>query len=676
MVPANASDQPREMACSSPPLTPAEDSRESPEEHDAQTMLQPAPQDGKSLAQLFDGGTLVSQSFAQSLLQSILSSVESRDPVVANAWADTLLDVLELLPRATISQQVLPVAVQKGQLSQSPLSRLVSCRLLGAVAALLEPAAVQRELLPLAESLCQDPDPNVRAGLCCQLGALTRSVGLGLTKQYLMPCLVELSGDGDGAVRRAALEATVTMLGLLDDVPCRDNLVSLVLRWRRRPAGELAFLATQFGPLCHLPTGILEKSGWLVELYQELSTTGLGIFNKTSPDKMPTPQATGARCRRTCAHFFPLDSSGSNARYGTVCYAESFEPELLHIWRGLCTDPDSSVRSAMASGVSQVVNTLRGHGIVCWPRLLLCEICGLLTEGLLAESLSGLVQALSACRDLCQPSCRGCDGCCTEKQLVELVSAAEACIARAGLKWRREAAVWSAIGCLAGPLLPAFLEERITERLLRRTQASGPLPCRLAAVQSLVAFLRSSASGQERLLTDITRELAEARSSRSRLMFVQLCAHVEDSELLEQWQLVRHLHRLAADDPVENVRRQASRCMEQLEPGLKAAPQSMTSKAHSAGTSRLKTMALSVLKGTSMEHLPSSRVPISSRRWPPGPTEKQESRTWPRLSKVSALQSPGRPAEKSPSPSRIPVLGSAYRNKRQPTEPLGKQVPD
>lgn len=665
MVPANASDQSRDMACSSPPLTPAEDSCESPDEHDTQTM-KTTSQDGKSLAQLFDGGTLVSQSFAQSLLQSILSSVESRDPVVANAWADTLLDVLELLPRATISQQVLPVAVQKGQLTQSPLSRLVSCRMLGAVAALLEPAVVQRDLLPLAGSLCQDPDPKVRSSVCCQLGALTRSVGLGLTKQYLMPCLLELSGDGDCAVRRAALEATITMLGLLDDVPCRDSLVSLVLRWKRRSGSELAFLATQIGPLCHLPTGILEKSGWLVELYQELSSAGLSACKKSSPDKVPTMQGAGARCRRTCAHFFP-----DMVQFVT---AESFEPMLLHMWRGLCTDPDASVRSAMAGGVSQVVNTLRVHGIVCWPRLLLCEICGLLTEGLLAESLLDLVQALSACRDLCQPSCRGCEGCCTEKQLVELVSAAEACVAQASLKWRREAAVWSAIGCLAGPLLPAFLEERITECLLRRTQASGPLPCRLAAVQSLVAFLRSSDNGRERLLTDVTRDLAEARSSRSRLMFVQLCAHVQDSELLEKWQLGQHLSRLAADDPVENVRRQASRCMEQLEPGLKAVPQSATSKARLVGTSRLKTMALSVLKGTSMEHLPSSKVPISARRWPPGPTEKQESRTWPRLSKARVAQSPGRPTEKSPSPSRIPVLGSAYRNKRQSMELVGKPV--
>ncbi|XP_050048432.1 serine/threonine-protein phosphatase 4 regulatory subunit 4-like [Dermacentor andersoni] len=666
MVPANVS-EPREMSCSSPPLMPAEDGCRSPDEHGAQPTLQPAQQDGKSLVHLFDGGTLVSQSFAQSLLQSILSSVESRDPVVATAWADTLLDVLELLPRATISQQVLPVAVQKGQVSQSPLSRLVSCRLLGAVAALLETVVVQKELLPLAESLCRDPDPDVRASMCCQLGTLTRSIGLGMTKQYLLPCLVELSSDADSAVRRAALEATVTMLGLLDDVPCRDNLVSLVLRWRQRSAGELAFLATQFGPLCRLPTGIVEKDGWLVELYQQLSTAGLCV-SKNSPDRMPTSQAAGSRCRRTCAHFFP-----DLVQFVT---AESFEAKLLPVWKRLCADPDPSVRSVIAGAVIQVVNAIRGHGIVGWPHLLLPETCKLLTEGLLAESLSGLVQALLESRDHCCPGCRGCDRCCTEEQLVELVSAAEACIARVGLKWRREVAIWSALGCFTGSLLQTSLEERITQRLLRRTQASGPLPCRLAAVQSLVAFLRRGTSGQEQLLADITRDLAEGRSCRSRLMFVHLCAHVQDSRLLTQWQLLQHLHRLAAEDSVESIRRQAGRCLEQLEPQSKAEQQSTTSRTRPATTRRLKAMALCVLKGSSLEHHSSSKVPVSARHWPMGLTGKQENHSSSHVHKASAMQSQGRLAERSPTPSRIPVLESAYRCRRQPTETVGKQLPD
>ncbi|XP_077493121.1 serine/threonine-protein phosphatase 4 regulatory subunit 4-like isoform X1 [Amblyomma americanum] len=671
MVPTSGSLAPREQSCSSPPLILAEDDCGSPDEHAVQPPFQSPSQDGKPLTKLLEGSTLVSQSFAQSLLQSILSSVESRDPVVANAWADTLLDVLELLPRATISQQVLQVAVQKGQASQSSLSRLFSCRLLGALAVLLEPCLVQRELLPLAESLCQDPEPVVRAAVCRQLGALTRSAGLGMTRQHLLPCLVELSSDGDCAVRRAALVMAVTMLGLLDDASCRDSLVSLVVQWKHRPVRELAFLATQMGPLCHLPAGIVDKDGWLLELYQELSTIGLHESNQSSPVVMGATvrQVDAVLCRQACARCFP--------DFARLVGAESFETKLLITWNTLCTDPDKFVRTVMAEGVSQVVTFLSGQGIISWPRLLLIEACGLLAEGLLADGLSTIAQALLPCRACCNSTCRaGCDDCCTEAELVLLVSSAEACVEQLGLKWRQEAAVWMALGYLAGPLLPFGLQERITRRLLRRIQAAGPLPCRVAAVRSLLAFLQRSPSGQEELLKDIIQGLAQGRSCRSRLMFIQLCSAAEDIRALMQWRLLQHLHRLAAEDPVESVRREASRCLAQLESIRKAEQRTITTPL--AGKDRIEGTSPGVCCGTWPVRHRSSRLPVSvqhfqaARKWEKIPSS-------PHLHNASvlnrALPPPGKLAARSGMPSRIPVLDCAYRCKRQLAESVSKEDP-
>ncbi|XP_077493122.1 uncharacterized protein LOC144104155 isoform X2 [Amblyomma americanum] len=612
MVPTSGSLAPREQSCSSPPLILAEDDCGSPDEHAVQPPFQSPSQDGKPLTKLLEGSTLVSQSFAQSLLQSILSSVESRDPVVANAWADTLLDVLELLPRATISQQVLQVAVQKGQASQSSLSRLFSCRLLGALAVLLEPCLVQRELLPLAESLCQDPEPVVRAAVCRQLGALTRSAGLGMTRQHLLPCLVELSSDGDCAVRRAALVMAVTMLGLLDDASCRDSLVSLVVQWKHRPVRELAFLATQMGPLCHLPAGIVDKDGWLLELYQELSTIGLHESNQSSPVVMGATvrQVDAVLCRQACARCFP--------DFARLVGAESFETKLLITWNTLCTDPDKFVRTVMAEGVSQVVTFLSGQGIISWPRLLLIEACGLLAEGLLADGLSTIAQALLPCRACCNSTCRaGCDDCCT-----------------------------------------------------------GPLPCRVAAVRSLLAFLQRSPSGQEELLKDIIQGLAQGRSCRSRLMFIQLCSAAEDIRALMQWRLLQHLHRLAAEDPVESVRREASRCLAQLESIRKAEQRTITTPL--AGKDRIEGTSPGVCCGTWPVRHRSSRLPVSvqhfqaARKWEKIPSS-------PHLHNASvlnrALPPPGKLAARSGMPSRIPVLDCAYRCKRQLAESVSKEDP-
>lgn len=670
MVPASGSLAPREQSCSSPPLILAEEGCGSPDEHAVQPSFQSLSQNGKPLTKLLESTTLVSQSFAQSLLGSILSSVESRDPVVANAWADTLLDVLELLPRATISQQVLQVAVQKGQASQPSLSRLVSCRLLGALAVLLEPFLVQRELLPLAESLCQDPEPDVRAAACRQLGALTRSAGLGMTRQYLLPCLVELSNDGDSAVRRAALEMAVTMLGLLDDAPCRDSLVSLVVQWKHRPTRELAFLATQMGPLCHLPAGIVDKDGWLLELYRELSTVGLHESSQGSPTVMgaTASHVDSVLCRQECARFFP--------DFVQLVGAECFEVELLVTWKRLCTDPDLFVRTAMAEGISQVVTFFGGQGIVGWPRLLLAEACELLSEGLLADGLSAIAQALLACCACCRSRCHaGCDDCCTETQLVQLVSSAEACVERLGLRWRQEAAVWKALGCLAGPLLLHSLQEQITRRLLQRTQAAGPLPCRIAAVQSLLVFLQRSPSGQKDLLRDIVQDLAQGRSCRSRLMFIQLCSAAEDIHALAQWNFLQHLHRLAAEDPVESVRREAGRCLAQLQ-SIRKAEQLMTSSPLT-GKDRFEDTGLGVRCGTWPVRHRSSRLPVSVQHFQAGKQEKILSS--PHLHNERALnravQLPGRLAARSGMPSRIPVLDCTYRCKRQLTESVSKEHP-
>lgn len=665
-MPANRSPPP-ERTCQSPPLGHAaeDDSCRFSTNYDGPPGVQKAPQEGKSLVQLLDGGTLLSQSFAQSLLQSILSSVESRDPVVANAWADTLLDVLELLPRATIVQQVLPVAVRKGRAPQSTLSRLVSCRLMGALAGLLEPPLVQRELLPLAAALCQDPEPNVRVCACRQLGALTRSVGLAVTRIHLLPHLVELSTDANYVVRRTALDTAVTMLALLDDEPCRDTLMSLVLQWRRRPDIELAGLAAQIGPLCHLPPGIIDKDGWLVELYRDLSTTGLAEAERCIEEKAPSSQDAVVECRIVCARYFP-----DVVRFVGV---ESFETQLLTTWRRLCADPDASVRTAMAEGVvSQVVSELSERRIKAWASVLLPEACELLAMGLLADSLGTIAQALAACRAHCHSSCNGCTDCCTEDQLSHLVSSAEVGVRRLGLKWRQETAVWQALGFLARPLLPnAALWRRVTQLLLRRAQASGPLPCRQAAVRSLLAFLQCSTRRREQLLEDVVKELVEGRSCRSRLMFVHLCTLcLEEARLLLRWRLLKHLKRLADDDPVENVRRGASRCIGRLKLSLKATQQHPASKVPPNTKSGTEVAADCGLGRLLPEKFQAPRGSPCAAHCLGGTAEKDKSSSLPHKAgglNNTTQQGSGIPPVWSGSPSRIPVLDPSYRCRKKGT---------
>ena len=75
-----------------------------------------------------------SSSFTQTFLRGILTSIDSKDPVVANAWLETLLDAIDLLPIEVIKQDIINIAVAKSQLSQPPFSRAASCKMLGKLA--------------------------------------------------------------------------------------------------------------------------------------------------------------------------------------------------------------------------------------------------------------------------------------------------------------------------------------------------------------------------------------------------------------------------------------------------------------------------------------------------------------------------------------------------------------
>ena len=58
--------------------------------------------------------------------------------MVANAWLDTLLDVIDLLPLEVLAKEVLAIAINKSDDSQPTFSRLGSCQLVGKLGLKLE----------------------------------------------------------------------------------------------------------------------------------------------------------------------------------------------------------------------------------------------------------------------------------------------------------------------------------------------------------------------------------------------------------------------------------------------------------------------------------------------------------------------------------------------------------
>lgn len=508
------------------------------------------PEEHGDLLSLFHQGTMPSHTFTHSFLQSILSSVESKDPVVASAWVETLLDVTDLLPKDILRKDILSLAVSKGQLPQPEASRILCCRLLGKICIKLDPYVVKKEALPLVQSLCQDVEYSVRACMCRHLDAVTRAIGLETTKNAILPELVEMANDEDSTVRLAAIETVVNMLSLLDDESCKSIIIPLVKKFSQRSLhavdSTLPAISKEMGRLC---LGLAEcfseeERGWFLDLYRQLATTGLAPISAAEdvapppapmPDVVPMAEASEktTQCRNACAYNFPA----------MVVFVgpESFQKELLETFKSLCRDPHPSVRRTAASGLHEVIRLL---GADC--PVMLEPLIHLLDDTSCTAVLLPRFPAILG----------GLATSCTELQLNSLAEALECCekVTLISSCWRLHVEALNGLGALSSchPL-----HARFSNLLLDRLHSARALPCRLAASHSLLLFLRDAPTKSQRteLIGHIIQGLSQGRSCRSRMLYVRLCGQV--LELFSKRFFKDHFFQpllALSGDPVANVR--------------------------------------------------------------------------------------------------------------------------
>lgn len=232
-----------------------------------------------------------SSSFTNTFLRGILSSIDSKDPVVANAWLETLLDAIDLLPADVVKREIVVIAVSKAQVEQTVNSRKASCRILGKISGKLDPQTVRQEILPVALALCQDTEVEVRHCMCCHLGFVAHGVGVEVVEATILPQLVDLGNDENCEVRLAAIEAIVHLLTLLNKDMCAHTVVPLIIktceRAKRMEDETLPKISHLFGQLCHglAPNLNNEQKSWFITFYRLLAELGLSRSRETSMKK-------------------------------------------------------------------------------------------------------------------------------------------------------------------------------------------------------------------------------------------------------------------------------------------------------------------------------------------------------------------------------------------------------
>ncbi|XP_077950003.1 serine/threonine-protein phosphatase 4 regulatory subunit 4 isoform X4 [Gasterosteus aculeatus] len=433
-----------------------------------------------------------------SILKTVLLHLNHRDSVVSNAWLETLLSAINALPKETIKQEVLNPLLYQSQLSHSLPARLASCRILGKVACKFDTHLVKKELLPLARSLCQDVELEVRACMCRQLESFARATGVDHTRIELLPELVELARDEESSVRLAAFDTIINLMEMINADDRLHVVVPMVMSAcevsSQADEAVVASLSFQFGKVCSGLAGSLldEEKGRLLQRFKVLCIAGLQIEgNQTDLN-----EAMLIRCN--CCYNLPA----------MIVFADPahFLSELYPSFSSLCCDPQVRVRRSAAASFHQVVKLL---GINA--HLVHKELLALLQDEAL-EVLDALMNHL-------------------EETLEAVLSRGENLV----------------------------LDNKFPEVLsaLLQVEQKKVLPVQKEAARTFCTFLRYNRKHERRqeMMERLIQELAQGRSYWNRLRFLDVCetaSEIFSRKYFNKYFLIAALE--LVQDPVVNVR--------------------------------------------------------------------------------------------------------------------------
>ncbi|KAM9014187.1 serine/threonine-protein phosphatase 4 regulatory subunit 4 isoform 1-T1 [Ara ararauna] len=493
--------------------------------------------------------------YSHSFLHIILQNLEHRDAGVSNAWLETLLAVIEALPKETIRHEILNPLVSKAQLSQTLQSRLVSCKIMGKLANKFEAHIIKRDILPLVKSLCQDAEYEVRTCMCRQLEHIAQGIGAELTKTVVLPELVELARDEGSSVRLAAFETLVNLLDMFDADDKSQTVLPLVKSFCEKSfkADEsiLVSLSFHLGKLCNGLYGIFTPEQHLrfFEFYKKLSTLGLQQENGHNDNQLQLQTLEQEKkyilVRKNCAYNFPA----------MIVFVDpkNFHLELYSIFFCLCHDPEVPVRYTMALSFYEVAKLLNS-GVYTIHK----ELVTLLQD----ESLEVLDALVGHLPEILELMANGLENCGSENKLLsipDLITALTTAEQRAAtsLKWRTHEKLLQKYACLPHIISSDQIYYRFLHRMLTIILTNNVLPVQKAAARTLCVYLRYNRKQEQRheVIQKLIEQLGQGKSYWNRLRFLDTCEFI--MELFSKSFFCKYFFLPVLEltrDPVANVR--------------------------------------------------------------------------------------------------------------------------
>ncbi|XP_054474860.1 serine/threonine-protein phosphatase 4 regulatory subunit 4 [Anoplopoma fimbria] len=492
-----------------------------------------------------------------SILKTVLLHLNHRDTVVSNAWLETLLSAINALPKETIKQEVLNPLLYQSQLSHSLQTRLASCRILGKVACKFDTHIVKKELLPLAQSLCQDVELEVRACMCRQLESIARATGVDHTRTELLPELVELARDEESSVRLAAFDTLINLMEMMDSDDRLHVVVPMVMSVcevsSQADEAIVASLSFQFGKVCSGLEGSLteEEKARLLQRFKVLCVAGL----QTEGNQTDCNESTLIRCN--CCYNLPA----------MVVFADSvhFLSELYPSFSSLCCDPEVSVRRSAAASFHQVVKLLGAN-----VQLVHKELLALLQD----EALEVVDALMNHLEETLEAVLSRGENLVLDNKFPELLSALLLVEQKVGcsLRWRLHEKLLQRYSCLARLLPGELLHQSFSPRIFTILTTNKVLPVQREAARTFCTFLRYNRKHEQRqeMMERLIQDLAQGRSYWNRLRFLDVCETASDifsRKYFNKYFLIPALE--LVHDPVANVRYKLCQLLPRLRSSLR-----------------------------------------------------------------------------------------------------------
>ena len=443
-----------------------------------------------------------------------LRNASDRDSL--EAWANLASACLPHLPALPSDADLVELAVSAGSVEQPAHSRVLACKLLGAVAPYASSSTYHSRLKEPITRLCQDTDSEVRAAMCNQLVTLHPLLGSPHFEQQAQPLLEELASDEEAHVRGMVLTVLTSLLQKLPAKTCKATVVPLMHRCVSEVSDPQRV------------TPLTDYKGWciasrLAKLFQQLEEShllqlqhnkhstatvgsGLNLFVKAWAN---LGRSADAEVRRLVAEAIPFVINAVGARQ----YEQSVHVTL----DTLAGDPDANVRAEVSGLLGTVAGTIgneRSHKFLKQPVLKLLSDTDSYAPDRIAPSIPAIAKQFKAS----ERSVR-------IKTLTELFSSMVGSVEhfKEVMNWRGEQHVMAGLSEIADSLPNDKLYELVFPMCIRCLN-QGAVPLRHQAAQTLCVTMQQCKRIQRREMSlRLVKEFARSRSCLQRIIFADLC---------------------------------------------------------------------------------------------------------------------------------------------------------